>query len=728
MFDEFLRERGRSEHGERVRPVRHGRATTTSTSTASRATTACGRSSSRAGSSCRRAARTTRPSAETIDGLGNRKNEIVLKLIQRAGRRAVRGLGPLRQRRLAARVCARAVVSSSTNCHDVLARRRHRRTCSTRSSTASSPSASTCRASRRPTRILAGAARARRRAGARRRVRGRARRRRGRAGGQLRLRRRRRPRRPGRRTARARRRRRREGSRRAAGASVIDHPAFPVEPWAVRETELDLDRLAQTESVFALANGHIGLRGEPRRGRAVRPARHVPRRLLRAPPAAVRRGRLRLSRRPGQTVVNVTNGKIIRLLVDDEPFDIRYGELRQHERVLDLRAGVLRRTRRVGLARPDARAGPLHAAGVVHAAGGRRRSSTRSSRSRSAIPVVVQSELVANEPLPRAGGRPARGGSACLAAASPSPLRPEPRHAALLVHSTAVERPDGGRRDGPRGRRAGGHRDHGRERSTDLARAARRRAGSQPGEPLRLIKFLAYGWSRRAVGAGACTTRLRRRSRRRHTRAGTGSLAEQRAYLDDFWERADVELDGRPGAPAGGPVRAVSRAPGRRPRRAARDRRQGADRARIRRPHVLGQRDVRAPGAHLHAPRRPSRTRCAGATRTLDLARERAKPARARGRGVPVAHDPRRGVLGLLAGRHGRVPHQRGHRRRGGPLPARRRGRRVRARGRGSSCSSRPRGCGARSGTTTRPGASGSTASPVPTSTARSPTTTSTRT
>src|SRR5258705_789428 len=46
----------------------------------------------------------------------------------------------------------------------------------------------------------------------------------------------------------------------------------------------------------------------------------------------------------GQTIVNVTNGKIIRLLVDDEPFDIRYGKLRSHERVLDLKAGVLRRT------------------------------------------------------------------------------------------------------------------------------------------------------------------------------------------------------------------------------------------------------------------------------------------------------------------------------------------------------------------------------------------------
>ena len=49
---------------------------------------------------------------------------------------------------------------------------------------------------------------------------------------------------------------------------MITHPAFAVEPWSVRETYLDLDVLASCESVFALSNGHIGLRanldeGEP---------------------------------------------------------------------------------------------------------------------------------------------------------------------------------------------------------------------------------------------------------------------------------------------------------------------------------------------------------------------------------------------------------------------------------------------------------------------------------
>ena len=36
---------------------------------------------------------------------------------------------------------------------------------------------------------------------------------------------------------------------------------YPVEPWCLRETSLNLDVLAQSESLFALSNGHIGLRG-----------------------------------------------------------------------------------------------------------------------------------------------------------------------------------------------------------------------------------------------------------------------------------------------------------------------------------------------------------------------------------------------------------------------------------------------------------------------------------
>src|SRR6266571_9163520 len=123
---------------------------------------------------------------------------------------------------------------------------------------------------------------------------------------------------------------------------MIQHPAFAVEPWAVRETGLDLDKLAQTESVFALANGHIGLRGNLDEGEpSGLPGTYLAgfyevRPLPYAEPAYG-------NPEAGQTIINVTNGKIIRLLVEDEPFDIRYGKLLAHERFLDFRAGVLRR-------------------------------------------------------------------------------------------------------------------------------------------------------------------------------------------------------------------------------------------------------------------------------------------------------------------------------------------------------------------------------------------------
>ena len=123
---------------------------------------------------------------------------------------------------------------------------------------------------------------------------------------------------------------------------MIQHPMFHVEPWCLREQALDLDVLAQTESVFALSNGHLGWRGNLDEGEP----HGLPGSYLngvyetRPLPAAESAYGLPES---AQTVINVTNGKVIRLFVDDEPFDVRYGTLRLHERVLDFRAGVLSR-------------------------------------------------------------------------------------------------------------------------------------------------------------------------------------------------------------------------------------------------------------------------------------------------------------------------------------------------------------------------------------------------
>ena len=107
----------------------------------------------------------------------------------------------------------------------------------------------------------------------------------------------------------------------------------------------------------------------------------------------------------GQTVINVTNGKIIRLYVDDEPFDIRYGQLRSHERVLDFRTGLLTRTVEwVSPAGQSVRVTSTRLVSLTQRAIGA--ISYQVEPLDGPARISVQSELVANEQLPASGGDP----------------------------------------------------------------------------------------------------------------------------------------------------------------------------------------------------------------------------------------------------------------------------------------------------------------------------------
>src|ERR1700741_5597034 len=112
---------------------------------------------------------------------------------------------------------------------------------------------------------------------------------------------------------------------------MIEHPAFAVEGWKIHETELHLAILAQTESLFALSNGHIGLRGNLDEGEPYGLPGTYLNSLYEVRPLPYAEAGYGFPDQ-GQTVINVTNGKVIRLLVNDEPFDIRYGSVQSHPR------------------------------------------------------------------------------------------------------------------------------------------------------------------------------------------------------------------------------------------------------------------------------------------------------------------------------------------------------------------------------------------------------------
>jgi trehalose/maltose hydrolase-like predicted phosphorylase len=67
----------------------------------------------------------------------------------------------------------------------------------------------------------------------------------------------------------------------------------------------------------------------------------------------------------------------------------------------------------------------------------------------------------------------------------------------------------------------------------------------RPGQTLRIVKFLAYGWSsQRSLPAVRDQVDAALAAAKRTGWAGLRS--SQRDYLDDVWARADVELDGDP--------------------------------------------------------------------------------------------------------------------------------------------------------------------------------------
>ncbi|MGH3544515.1 MAG: glycoside hydrolase family 65 protein, partial [Mycobacteriales bacterium] len=311
-----------------------------------------------------------------------------------------------------------------------------------------------------------------------------------------------------------------------------------------RWSGLDVDELGRTESTFALSNGHLGLRGNLEEGEP------------RGVPGTYLNGFFESRALPydeggygypeaGQTTVNVTDGKIIRLLVDDEPVDLRYGTTTNHESVLDFRSGTLRRS--TDWTSPSGRRVRITTERLV----------SFTQRAVAAIryevqpldeplQLVVQSDLLANEPIdsnprkesltlndPRLGADLQRPLIADFAAAEDN--------WAVLVHHTS--------RSGLRMAAAMDHElraEDGLRTSIhaeeDLARLTIA-ADVPKGGTLRLTKYLAYGWSsQRSVPA--------LRAQVDAALAGAmhsgweGLLAEQRTYLDNFWDTADVELDG----------------------------------------------------------------------------------------------------------------------------------------------------------------------------------------
>lgn len=317
---------------------------------------------------------------------------------------------------------------------------------------------------------------------------------------------------------------------------------FPVDPWSLSVVRLDAEgspeHVGTAETLFALANGYLGLRGVMDEGVPV------------AEPGVFLNGFH--EHRPirygesaygfptvGQSMLSCPDGTVIRLVIDDEPFDPSRAELRWFRRRLDLRAGVL--TRDVGWVT----ARGLHA---------RLRTTRMVSLAAKHLALIdwefvledgdadalIVSEILERAPLPDEGDDPRLGETPAAAVLRPTGTRCEgPR--AVMSYETAGSRLALGCGmdhlldvEGPHAVSTACE-----ERgSTTAIRVEARR-----GRPVRLTKLLAYHY-----GPADTTRPDDIRSQVGWTldearRQGPARLLEEQAeHMARFWERADVEV------------------------------------------------------------------------------------------------------------------------------------------------------------------------------------------
>ncbi|NLP83249.1 glycoside hydrolase family 65 protein [Microbacterium sp. CFH 90308] len=312
---------------------------------------------------------------------------------------------------------------------------------------------------------------------------------------------------------------------------------FDVVEWGIGWSAWEEAGQSHRESVLALSNGHLGWRGNLDEGDPCGAAGTYLNGVFEEHPMPYAEDGYGYPDQ-GQTVINVPDGKIIRLLVDDEPFDIRTGRLRTHEQFLDFRAGVLRRV--VEWTSPAGRTVRITSSRLVSLA---HRSVAAVDYEVTAIDAPVEvtllSEIVANEPLPDVHPDPRVMEPLRQPLASVGHFAGGAR--ATLLHRTqrsgisvavAVDHQISGARDA----RVDS------ETSPDLARTTvNTRLGA--GGSIRLTKLVGHEWSDSLADAA-----LRDRAEaavEAAMRLGWDGIAQkQREYLDDFWSRADVRIGG----------------------------------------------------------------------------------------------------------------------------------------------------------------------------------------
>lgn len=334
---------------------------------------------------------------------------------------------------------------------------------------------------------------------------------------------------------------------RAPDSDPIDRGRLPVQDWGLSEVRYDTIGVGQRETVFTVANGYLGMRGNNEEGSAEEYAHgtfvngfHETWDIRHAEEAFA-------FAKTGQTIVNVPDAKTIALSVDGQPLHLATADLESFRRSIDFREGVLRRdlvwrtasgrlvsvrsTRMVSFARRNLALMTFEItvdgdADVVIASEVRNRQDEAPEGSAATVGFdprrsaqfenrVLRSELVREEQ-----GRMAFG---YRAAHSGLGLAVYVDHELYTGDPVAIET----------------------RLNADLGRRTYRVA-ARAGQPIRLVKWVAYHDGLPDVDTEDLLGLARLTVNDAQAVGAEVLEAEQRDWLAAYWANADVELDGQP--------------------------------------------------------------------------------------------------------------------------------------------------------------------------------------
>src|SRR6201981_583797 len=312
---------------------------------------------------------------------------------------------------------------------------------------------------------------------------------------------------------------------------------YPADEWNIIEKRFRPEFLAQLETIMALGNGYLGMRGCPEEGGPNVENATLLNGFYETRPILYAEEAFGFAK-TGQTIVNVTDSKIIKLFVDDEPFWLPSANLLSYDRRLNMKSGTL--DREILWETPAGKQVLITSRRLVSFANRHVAAiSYRVTLLNAAASLVISSEMAANE------------GSAVIDANDPRQTRVFAERALhhragyakdrriVLCHATEKSRlmltcatDHMLETSCPQAHKVAYTPDFGQVAFTIDAR---------PGSRIDLTKFMVYHTSATASAEELCG-RGEWTMDRMMTQGFEQLLASQEQYMDDFWPRSHVRV------------------------------------------------------------------------------------------------------------------------------------------------------------------------------------------